>query len=217
MEASMAAFLTVIISVLIGAASAATYTNHTVGGSSGWFFNATTNTSSANYSTWAASQTFYLGDYLIFSTTTNQTVIQTYNSTTYISCNADESSDNDTLIFNSGATEFDQPLTISIPLVKVGSNFFLSDAGDGAQCQQGMRFDIKVGQGSGLPPSLNQPPPPLYTPPPVAEPPPVFQGSGGGQGERIHNGGRRVANGVFGAAVIWLGLIYLGLGLGLIF
>lgn len=154
---------------------------------------------------------------VVFSTTTNQTVIQTYNSTTYISCNADESSDNDTLIFNSGATEFDQPLTISIPLVKVGSNFFLSDAGDGAQCQQGMRFDIKVGQGSGLPPSLNQPPPPLYTPPPVAEPPPVFQGSGGGQGERIHNGGRRVANGVFGAAVIWLGLIYLGLGLGLIF
>jgi hypothetical protein len=40
------------------------YRNHTVGGKDGWFFDATTNTSSGNYSDWANGETFYLGDYL---------------------------------------------------------------------------------------------------------------------------------------------------------
>lgn len=45
-------------------ATADAYTNYTVGGDSGWFFNAATNTSSTNFTDWAASQTFGLGDYL---------------------------------------------------------------------------------------------------------------------------------------------------------
>lgn len=45
-------------------APATTYINHTVGGPIGWFFNSTSNTSFTNYSSWAASQTFNLGDYL---------------------------------------------------------------------------------------------------------------------------------------------------------
>lgn len=40
------------------------YKNHTVAGADGWFFNATSNTTSGNYSDWAAGETFYLGDYL---------------------------------------------------------------------------------------------------------------------------------------------------------
>ena len=40
------------------------YKNHTVGGADGWFFNATSNTTSGNYSSWADTETFYLGDYL---------------------------------------------------------------------------------------------------------------------------------------------------------
>ena len=40
------------------------YTNHTVGGAAGWFFNSTTNTSATNFTTWAATQKFNLGDYL---------------------------------------------------------------------------------------------------------------------------------------------------------
>jgi hypothetical protein len=40
------------------------YRNHTVGGADGWFFNATSNSTSGNYSSWAATETFYLGDYL---------------------------------------------------------------------------------------------------------------------------------------------------------
>ncbi|KAL2892353.1 Early nodulin-55-1 [Bienertia sinuspersici] len=148
----------------------------------------------------------------VFNTNTNQTVIQTYNSTTYDSCTTDDSSDDDTLIFNSGATAFGQPWTVSIPLTKVGPNYFFSDAGSGAQCQGGMKFVIKVDRGSGLPPGLNHPPPPPYTPPPVAELTPVFQGSGGGQGESMYNGGEKMNGGVF---VVWVGLITLGLGMGL--
>lgn len=66
--------LTVMIALLIATATAASnapapgpvtgYTNHTVGGAVGWFFNSTTNTSATNYSVWAANQTFNLGDYL---------------------------------------------------------------------------------------------------------------------------------------------------------
>ena len=52
----------ILISLMIS--SAAAYTNHTVGGDAGWFFNATTTTSATNYSSWAANQTFSLGDYL---------------------------------------------------------------------------------------------------------------------------------------------------------
>lgn len=44
--------------------SAAAYTNHTVGGPAGWLFDPNTNTSSANYASWAGNQTFDLGDYL---------------------------------------------------------------------------------------------------------------------------------------------------------
>ena len=38
------------------------YTNYIVGGNTGWFFNATTNTSATNYSPWAANQTFSFSD-----------------------------------------------------------------------------------------------------------------------------------------------------------
>jgi hypothetical protein len=57
-----------IIAVLITAATSQAppirYINHTVGDNAGWFFNSTTNTTAANYSSWAASLTFNLGDYL---------------------------------------------------------------------------------------------------------------------------------------------------------
>jgi hypothetical protein len=63
---SMALYLTILaLFTTISAASAATsYKNYTVGGTAGWFFNSTTNTSATNYSSWASTQTFNLGDYL---------------------------------------------------------------------------------------------------------------------------------------------------------
>lgn len=45
-------------------APAPTNRNHTVGGAAGWYFNTTSNATSANYTAWAASQTFHLGDFL---------------------------------------------------------------------------------------------------------------------------------------------------------
>ncbi|OWM91607.1 uclacyanin-2-like isoform X1 [Punica granatum] len=158
-------------------ATAAAYTNHTVGGEPGWFFNATANTSSANFSDWAASQTFGLGDYLIFITNTNQTVIQTFNLTTYDACNADDASDDDTFEYNGGNAAFGERLTIPVPLTHEGLNYFFSDTDDGVQCVNGMRFAVDVKHGAGLPPSLSQPPPPPYTSPPQSPPVTIYNPS----------------------------------------
>ncbi|KAE9622055.1 hypothetical protein Lal_00032868 [Lupinus albus] len=181
--------------LLLTATSAATgYHNHTVGGTAGWLFNSTTNTPSTNYSSWAASQSFNLGDYLIFNTNSNQSVIQTYNKTTYLNCTADDS-DNGTFIYDSGSSSFGEALTVPVPLTIVGLNYFFSDAGvDGVQCSHGMAFEINVGRGLGLPPSLNQPPPPPYAEPPdpdtEAQSPPVtvaqLPNGGGAFGRRAN-------------------------------
>ena len=101
----------------------------------------------------------------VFKTSTNQSVIQTYNETTYKNCSIDYSEDDDTFSFTSGNSEFNQSLTIAIPLTINGTNYYFSDSDDGVQCQQGMAFEIDVKYGSGLPPSLNQPPPPAYVEP----------------------------------------------------
>ncbi|OMO78626.1 Plastocyanin-like protein [Corchorus capsularis] len=161
--------LTVIALLITTVATATAYTNHTVGGDAGWFFDSKTNKSVINYSSWAANQTFNLGDYLIFKTSTNQTVIQTYNETTYQSCTMDDALDTDTFQYNGGNTNFDESLTIAVPLTIQGTNYYYSDAEDGAQCQRGMAFEILVNHGTGLPPSLNQPPPPPYIEPPSAD------------------------------------------------
>ncbi|KAJ9563655.1 hypothetical protein OSB04_008815 [Centaurea solstitialis] len=188
--------------------SAAAYTNHTVGGTAGWLFDPNTNTSSANYASWAANQTFDLGDYLsksrskiaknrhrfqfillsiIISDEPNQTVVLTYNETTFRSCSIDNSSDTDTLIYDKGSQEFGRPLTVEVPLTMEGSNYFFSNAGDGVPCENGMAFGINVSHGVGLPPSLNQPPPPAYVEPPSSAdggltPPETVRPSGAGLG-----------------------------------
>ncbi|KAI4367932.1 hypothetical protein MLD38_016555 [Melastoma candidum] len=159
-------FIAALSLAVLSAAASAAYTNYTVGGNSGWLFNDATNTSSANYSAWAANNTFNLGDYLVFNTNSNQTVIQTYNLTIYQSCSIDDSDGSDTFQYDGGVTSFGQAMTIPVPLTIEGTNYFFSDADDGVQCQAGMRFQIKVNHGSGLPPSLNQPPPPPYMEPP---------------------------------------------------
>ncbi|XP_059312724.1 early nodulin-like protein 18 [Lycium ferocissimum] len=171
-------FLVVVALFSNGATSQSTgYTNHTVGGPAGWFYNIATKKASSDYSAWAAKQTFNLGDCLIFSTNTNQTVIQTYNQTTYKNCTMDEASDDDTFQYQGGSNEFGKPMTIAVPLTIKGQQYYFSDADDGDQCLNGMAFEIKVGHGKGLPPSLNQPPPPPYVEPPSAvedaESPPI--------------------------------------------
>ncbi|CAN4111655.1 unnamed protein product [Withania somnifera] len=189
-------FLVAVALFVNPAASQSTgYTNHTVGGPAGWFFNITTEKASADYSAWAAKQTFNLGDYLVFSTTTNQTVIQTYNETTYRNCTADDASDDDTFQYQGGNDEFGKAMTISVPLTIEGQQYYFSDADDGTQCLKGMAFEIKVGHGIGLPPSLNQPPPPHYVEPPAtmeeADSPPITVVTSS------PNGGVRSSTGLF--------------------
>lgn len=187
--AATMAFLTVIaLSIAAAAAQSATpaatqYNNYTVGGPAGWMFNTATNASAANYPHWAANITFNLGDYLIFNTTTNETVIQTYNLTTYQSCSTDDAVDTDTFQYGGGDDDFNLPEVISVPLTQVGPNYFFSDAFGGIQCEQGLAFGIVVHYGLGLPPSLNQPPPPPYTAPPSPSavlPPSTVLPTGGG-------------------------------------
>ncbi|KAL3814894.1 hypothetical protein ACJIZ3_016162 [Penstemon smallii] len=157
----------IVVALLINVAVASdTYTNHTVGGDAGWFFNSTTNTTSADYKAWATNQTFGLGDFLIFNTNTNQTVIQTFNQTTYGSCTIDDSLDTDTFQYDGVSNQNGDAVTIPVPLTIEGTQYYFSAAEDGEQCQQGMAFQINVTHGLGLPPSLNQPPPPPYVQPP---------------------------------------------------
>lgn len=106
----------------------------------------------------------------MFKTTTNQTVIQTYNETNYRLCSADDDeSDGDTFQYYGGNNDFDKELTIEVPLTFEGANYYFSGANDGIQCKHGMAFNITVVRGEGLPPYLNQPPPPPYVNP---SPPP---------------------------------------------
>lgn len=68
LEVATIAFFSLALTIpAISAAApppAPVYKNHTVGEAAGWFFNTSSNAASANYSDWAASQTFYLGEYL---------------------------------------------------------------------------------------------------------------------------------------------------------
>lgn len=188
------------------AAAAATgpappYTNHTVGGPSGWFFDPKKSSPAADYSAWAKAQSFFLGDFLIFKTNTNMTVIQTNNETTYGLCDASEDGGSGTFEWSdAGRLGIGTSESVEVPLTEEGVNYFFSGAGDGVQCQKGMRFSIDVGKGRGLPAALSQPPPPPYAEP-TAPPPPEAEGNvvggspkeesfytgaagGGGPGER---------------------------------
>jgi hypothetical protein len=79
---------------------------------------------------------------------------------TYSLCDASEDDSQDTLIYGGGTEE---AKTVAVLLLVEGTNYFFSEADGGAQCQAGMRFEIKVQHGQGLPPSLKHPPPPAGT------------------------------------------------------
>ncbi|KAJ4794910.1 hypothetical protein LUZ62_046156 [Rhynchospora pubera] len=184
--ATIAFSLAVIISVVSAAAPAPAPApankNHTVGGAAGWFYNTSSVAPSANYSDWAASQTFYLGDFLIFNTNTNSSVVQTGNDTTYSLCDASNDDGNQTFLWGSdgGDSNSSNPEVLEIPLIYEGPNYFFSDTMDGEQCQNGMKFEINVLHGNGLPPALKQPPSPSPVPKPL---PPTSTGGDGSSNE----------------------------------
>ncbi|MED6112041.1 hypothetical protein PIB30_058070 [Stylosanthes scabra] len=133
------------------------YKNYTVGDSLGWIDS--TMNSDINYQKWASNKVFSLGDFLIFNTDTNHSVVQTYNATTYKQCDYDDAQDKDTfqwLQSNPSNTET-HSTTVSVPLKKEGVTYFFSSDYDGDQCKSGQRFQINVTHGQGLPKSLKDP------------------------------------------------------------
>ncbi|KAL0911000.1 hypothetical protein M5K25_019101 [Dendrobium thyrsiflorum] len=133
------------------------YENYTVGDSLGWYDNLMV--PKVNYQKWAAGKNFSLGDFLIFNTDKNHSVIQTYNQTTYNRCDSDDADADDTTEWSAGEPTVDAvDVTVPVPLLRVGSNFFFSGNYDGEQCRHGQHFVINVTRGEGLPPSLNTSP-----------------------------------------------------------
>lgn len=107
--------------------------------------------------------------YAVFNTDNNHTVVQTYNSTIYTLCDDSNALDNDTFQYASPdpSAAAVHPVSVAVPLLKVGPTYFFSSDYDGEQCNNGQRFSINVTQGQGLPPSLKTPSP--EAPGPVSE------------------------------------------------
>lgn len=130
------------------------YTNFTVGDSLGWFDNL--EKPAVDYQNWTVGKNFSLGDFLIFNTDNNHSVVQTYNFTTYNLCDYDDASENDTTEWSAADPSAITPyaVTVSVPLVKEGTHYFFSGNYDGEQCQNGQQFKINVTLGEGLPESM---------------------------------------------------------------
>lgn len=82
--------------------------------------------------------------------------MQTYNVTTYKRCDYNDAEADDTTEWSAPA----QPtakVSIAVPLVKEGMNYFFSGNYDGRQCRHGQHFKINVTHGRGLPESLKHP------------------------------------------------------------
>ncbi|KAL6519033.1 hypothetical protein OROHE_017457 [Orobanche hederae] len=135
------------------------YKNYTVGDSLGWYD--ALEKPNVDYQKWAANKTFGLGDFLslFFNTDNNHSIIQTYNITTYKLCDYSDAIENDTIEWSSTnpSSTTTNPLSVSVPLVKVGMTYFFSSDYDGEQCQNGQQLKINVTYGHGLPPSLMSP------------------------------------------------------------
>ncbi|XP_057801665.1 early nodulin-like protein 18 [Salvia miltiorrhiza] len=142
-------FLIISLSLYVDA-----YKNYTVGDSLGWYD--ILENSKIDYHKWTAGKNFSLGDFLIFNTDNNHTVIQTYNFTTYKLCDYNNALDNDTIEWSAAdpSATTPQSVSVAVPLTKVGMTYFFSSDYDGEQCLNGQRFQINVTYGQGLPPSL---------------------------------------------------------------
>ncbi|CAI9785787.1 unnamed protein product [Fraxinus pennsylvanica] len=97
-----------------------------VGDSLGWYDNI--EKPNVDYQKWASTKNFSLGDFLIFNTDNNHSVIQTYNFTTYKLCDYEDALDNDTIQWSSDDPSSPTPhlVSVAVPLVKLGMTYFFS-------------------------------------------------------------------------------------------
>ncbi|XP_042485924.1 cucumber peeling cupredoxin-like [Macadamia integrifolia] len=151
-------FFFLFFALLSFSGSIEAYKNYTVGDSLGWYDKL--QNPKVDYQKWVANKTFSLGDFLIFNTDTNHSIVQTYNLTTYKQCDFEDAEIDDTTEWSSAEPNATnpQPVTVAVPLVKEGMTYFFSSDYDGEQCQYGQHFKINVTHGQGLPPSLMTPP-----------------------------------------------------------
>ncbi|KAL2941306.1 Lamin-like protein [Bienertia sinuspersici] len=131
------------------------YKNYTVGDSLGWFDKL--GKPDVDYEKWVSGKNFSLGDFLIFNTDSNHTVIQTFNSSTYTSCDSQGDDNIQWSNIDPNSTVV-RPITVHVPLMKEGATYFFSGDYDGEQCMNGQKFSINVTHGKGLPPSLRDNP-----------------------------------------------------------
>ncbi|CAD6231834.1 unnamed protein product [Miscanthus lutarioriparius] len=132
------------------------YKNYTVGDDKGWYDGLTL--PGVDYQAWADGKNFSLGDFLIFNTDKNHSVVQTQNGTLYKSCDYNDSGPDDTVEWSAAAPEFSKDaVTVAVPLLKEGRAYFFSGNYDGEQCESGQHFAIDVAHGQGLPPDLRPP------------------------------------------------------------
>ncbi|KAG5538742.1 hypothetical protein RHGRI_019338 [Rhododendron griersonianum] len=132
------AFVLLVLSV---AAPAAFATQHIVGGSSGW-------TQGVNYATWASSQTFAVGDTLLFSYDSSHSV-DSVSQSDYNNCNVNSPQNS----YTGGST------IISLP--SLGTMYFI--CGTPGHCQSGMNLAVTVSagtNGTSSPGGSQSPPPP---------------------------------------------------------
>lgn len=148
--------LLLAVVAILSAASvprAEAYKNYTVGDDKGWYDGLTL--PGVDYQDWADAYNFSLGDFLIFNTDKNHSVVQTRNQTLYKSCDYNDSGPDDTVEWSAVAPEFSKDaVTVAVPLLKEGPTYFFSGNYDGEQCENGQRFAITVAHGQGLPPDL---------------------------------------------------------------
>ncbi|KAJ1283374.1 hypothetical protein BS78_03G123700 [Paspalum vaginatum] len=165
---SLAVAVVVASLAAAGPRGAEAYKNYTVGDGRGWYDDLAL-VPGVDYQAWADAYNFSLGDFLIFNTDKNHSVVQTRNATVYKSCDYNDSGPDDTVEWSAAAPEFSRDaVTVAVPLLREGRTYFFSGNYDGEQCQNGQRFAVDVAHGQGLPPDLR--PPAADAPAPSAGP-----------------------------------------------
>ncbi|TVU22708.1 hypothetical protein EJB05_32425 [Eragrostis curvula] len=153
---SLSLLLCLAVAVVVAPRAADAWKNYTVGEDKGWYDGLTL--PGVDYQEWADGKNFSLGDFLIFNTDKNHSVVQTRNNTLFKSCDYYDSGLDDTVEWSAAAPEFSKDaVTVAVPLLKEGRTYFFSGNYDGEQCENGQRFAIDVAHGQGLPPDLRPP------------------------------------------------------------
>lgn len=147
----MLCFALFLLCLIGGFQRAKAYKNYTVGDSLGWFDNLAK--PGLDYHKWVSGKTFSLGDFLLFNTDSNHTVIQTNNFKIYTTCDSQGDDNIQWSSIDPNSTEV-LPITVAVPLLKEGPTYFFSGDYDGEQCMHGQKLAINVTHGQGLPPSL---------------------------------------------------------------